>query len=112
MEKQPRPYGFQPGISGNPKGRPKLTVERQEVLKALLNLCPKAVEVINECLASEKLKDRQWATEMIFDRTLPKLEEVSKPDESTLPITSDQLSQLIFAVRSGPVETSTVDAPK
>jgi hypothetical protein len=79
-ESKQRPQLYKPGVSGNPGGRPKLDekqkTERQQVRQALLNLCPKAIEIVSGCLESSKIKDRQWAAEMIFERTLPAIKQM------------------------------------
>ena len=65
---------FQPGVSGNPSGRPKQTKEEKEALEEIRKLAPKAVAVLKKTLTNKNapLAMKLKVIEIILDRTYGK----------------------------------------
>ena len=63
---------WQPGMSGNPRGRPKGRMPSKIVLwdlkMEMRRLCPSAAKVVERCLKSEDDKIALAAAEIAFER--------------------------------------------
>lgn len=74
---------YKKGCSGNPAGRPKRSEQEKEVIKAMGELAPKAVSILQSMLTNESTPAylRLRAAEIVFDRVCGK------------PMTSQELEQ-------------------
>lgn len=77
-KKTPRGKGrpFQPGQSGNPGGRPKMTDEERDALSAIRSLAPLAAEKLEEILTAPDIgvSHRLRAIEIVLERSFGKPE--------------------------------------
>lgn len=80
IQEKKKSHLFQPGVSGNPSGRPKRTQEEKDALQAIRELAPAAVAKLKKILDSEKVAPavKLRACEIILDRTYGKAESAVK----------------------------------
>ncbi len=71
---KPRGKPFAPGVSGNPKGRPKQTAEQKDALDMIRGISPKAARLLDSVIddKSAPLSMRIRAAEIVLDRTYGK----------------------------------------
>ncbi len=71
---KPRGKPFAPGVSGNPRGRPKQTAEQKDALETIKGLTHKAARLLDDVLTdnSAPLSMRIRAAEIVLDRTYGK----------------------------------------
>lgn len=103
---------FQPGISGNPAGRPRGIPDRRSRHRELLD--PHIPEIVTKLVDLAKAGDTS-AAKLILERTLPILRQQDMPAQ--LPITGESLAEraqsVIDATASGeiaPAEAESVMA--
>jgi hypothetical protein len=92
---------FQPGVSGNPGGRPKLVGEVRELAQ---KYCPRAIEVLADLMENATHEaTRKGAADSILDRGIGKpvqfvesevRAEVTSPQLDTTGLTTDDLKLL------------------
>lgn len=82
--KKPRGKPFEPGKSGNPNGRPKLTARQRDALEAIRTLAPSASLVLEDILNDKGASPavRLKAVEMILDRTYGKPDMAVKVEDN------------------------------
>ena len=74
LSEKPRTHLFQPGVSGNPAGRPKRTKEQAEAMAEIRKLAPSAVDHMVKLLNSGRTPAavKVKIIEIILDRTYGK----------------------------------------
>ena len=91
---------FQPGQSGNPSGRPKLTAEEKRIRASFKKLGPKAIKKLGEMLDAERLSSiaKVRIIEIILERAYGKVESsVKVTEEKVTPQEAQQKIDEIFA---------------
>lgn len=78
---------FQPGQSGNPKGRPKQTQEQKDALQMIRSLAPQAAERLKAIIEDDHVRPETQlrAIEIIFERTYGKA--YALEDHDVMPVT-------------------------
>lgn len=91
--------GWQPGQSGNPKGRPPGTGEVAKIRAAIADRVPE----ILDSLLSRAVTGDTGAARLLLERVVPPLKAVEAPHSVSIPSTgqADQGRAVIAAVASG-----------
>ncbi len=89
---------FAPGVSGNPGGRPKVTAEAKDALRAAL---PRAIQRLRELMDSDDERVALSACQAVIDRNLGKLPMAEDADASAGVLDGLTQEQLMAIVEKG-----------
>ena len=105
-DSKPKQYGFQPGISGNPNGRPPLTQEQKAIRKATREIVKEYREKLAEALPSIEpvlvalaLKGDVAAIKELHDRVMGKAIQFSVSDTTVRKISDEKKAEADEAIK-------------
>jgi hypothetical protein len=96
---------FLPGVSGNPRGRPRGKSKSTQLMEAIVTADPAALKEIGAKVVEKAKAGSPWACQLIFDRLWPlprgRLVQFELPPLDTLSDIQTALNAVMQAVANG-----------